>query len=235
MYNPLYGYFLGKPMPSTTFNHQSRRAQLQQRLKNAIKTKHIIRKEMKVGTPIDLHITSECDCCICLETLKPTNIAVPPCGHKYCFTCLMENAKVSRACPLCRETIVPELPRREMSDENFGEFIASNLVDAVDKMFEIEFQDNEKEEPATSESPAPDAQLDRYIQESQEGSQEGSQESSQESSQEGSEDDDEYVNELIEDIKERRPDFNKTHEELFRIMYETVNNACVDMCEFYEK
>ena len=248
------GHFLGKSMPSTTFTHQSRRAVLQQRLKNTIKKKNVIRREMKVGKQIDLHITSECECCICLETLKPNNIAIPPCGHKYCFTCLMENAKVSRACPLCREIIVPELPRRNMSDEKLGETIANNLALAVDEILDIQVQeDNSHNEEGSSdlsscgydEDPSQESEnlvgdelTETENNEDAEESHEDEpnvEESDAEEDYDEDDDDDEFLNELIEDIKERRETFNETHEEIFKIMYYTVHSACVDMCEFYEK
>ena len=231
------GYFLGKTMPTTTFTHQSRRAVLQQRLKDTIKKRNVIRRG-KVGKQIDLHITSECECCICLETLKPNNIAIPPCGHKYCFTCLMENAKVSRACPLCRETIVPELPRRVMSDEKLGETIANNLALAVDEILDIQVQEDNSSDLCScgyDDDSSYDEVPSQETENNEDAEEPDAEEPDAEDDSDEDDDDDEFLNELIEDIRERREDFNETHEEIFKTMYYTVHSACIDMCEFYEK
>ena len=82
------------------------------RLYKTIKSKKSKHKIMKVGKPVDLHINSESECAICLETLSDKNIAVTPCGHKFCFTCIAENLTISKACPLCRATIGKEQQKK---------------------------------------------------------------------------------------------------------------------------
>jgi hypothetical protein len=89
---------------------------------------------MKVGKPVDLMLTSECECVICMETLSAKNIAVTPCGHKFCFTCLMENFKSSNKCPLCREVVAPEIPRPRLDDEDIGEFVYLNGQEMVQEV-----------------------------------------------------------------------------------------------------
>ena len=110
---------------------QSRRSILKGHLKNAIRRRKVGHREMKIGKPVDLHLTSECECVICMETLSAKNIAVTPCGHKFCFTCLMENFKSSNKCPLCREVVAPEIPRPRLDDEEIGECVYLNGQEIV--------------------------------------------------------------------------------------------------------
>ena len=90
-------------------------------LREAIKARKTEKKEMKVGKPIDLQLTAECECAICLETLSANNISVTPCGHKFCFTCLAENMRRSQKCPMCRAPLAKRAPGKEMTDEKFSE------------------------------------------------------------------------------------------------------------------
>ena len=113
---------------------QTRRSILKGHLKDAIRRRKVSSREMKVGKPVDLLITSECECVICLEKLSPTNIAVTPCGHKFCFTCLMENFKSSRKCPLCREVVAPEIPRPRLDDDDIGELVYLNGGEMVSEI-----------------------------------------------------------------------------------------------------
>ena len=41
-------------------------------------------------------------CNICFETLGPTNQTTTPCGHTFCFTCIIEAYKRKTTCPCCR-------------------------------------------------------------------------------------------------------------------------------------
>ena len=112
-------------MPST--NHsRDRHALLSSRLKDAIRRRRVTVREMKVGKAVDLQITSESECPICLEALRSKNIAVTPCGHKFCFTCIVENFKTSKSCPMCRGPLCPEIPRPRLDDSDVGEMVYLN-------------------------------------------------------------------------------------------------------------
>lgn len=113
---------------------RSRRSVLKGKLRAAIRRRKVPTKEMKVGKPVDLQLTSECECVICMETLSAKNIAVTPCGHKFCFTCLMENFKSSNKCPLCREVVAPEIPRPRLDDEDIGDFVYLNGQEMVQEV-----------------------------------------------------------------------------------------------------
>jgi len=41
-------------------------------------------------------------CNICFEMMGPTNQTTTPCGHTFCFTCIIEAYKRKSTCPCCR-------------------------------------------------------------------------------------------------------------------------------------
>lgn len=57
------------------------------------------------------------DCCICLETLGNTNITTTPCGHTFCFSCLMKSMDLKNTCPYCRTNLREEEDIIEESDD----------------------------------------------------------------------------------------------------------------------
>jgi len=46
-------------------------------------------------------------CAVCLEVLKPINVSITACGHKYCTSCLLLSLKTKNTCPTCRAEIEP--------------------------------------------------------------------------------------------------------------------------------
>jgi len=56
------------------------------------------------------------DCIICLEPLKPYNISVTKCGHKFCFSCIANSLQYKNTCPYCREELVQI--REDVEDED---------------------------------------------------------------------------------------------------------------------
>lgn len=58
------------------------------------------------------------DCCICLETLGNTNITTTPCGHTFCFSCLMKSMDLKNTCPYCRTNLREEEDIIEESDDD---------------------------------------------------------------------------------------------------------------------
>ena len=75
---------------------------LKSRLRDAIKNKRSGKKVIKTSDTAPIHIESDAECAICLEPLKAKNLAVTPCGHSFCFSCIAENLSRSKKCPLCR-------------------------------------------------------------------------------------------------------------------------------------
>ena len=44
-------------------------------------------------------------CNICYEELGDKNTTTTPCGHKFCFQCIIEALQYNNNCPCCRETL----------------------------------------------------------------------------------------------------------------------------------
>ena len=58
------------------------------------------------------------DCCVCLETLGNTNVTTTPCGHTFCFSCLMKCMDLKNTCPYCRTNLREEEDIIEESDDD---------------------------------------------------------------------------------------------------------------------
>lgn len=50
----------------------------------------------------------EKECVICYEVLQSTNLCVPPCGHEFCFKCMMQHVQRNNGCPCCRAPLIEE-------------------------------------------------------------------------------------------------------------------------------
>lgn len=57
---------------------------------------------------IDIDTFSENSTCpICLNNIiDSTNSAITPCGHKFCFNCIIESLQTIYTCPICREILL---------------------------------------------------------------------------------------------------------------------------------
>lgn len=59
----------------------------------------------------------EKECAICYDTLGTTNTCTTPCGHEFCFKCMMEALNHNNSCPCCRSTLKEEVVEEEDSDD----------------------------------------------------------------------------------------------------------------------
>lgn len=48
------------------------------------------------------------ECCICYETIGKTNNCTTPCGHDFCFKCMVKCLTQNSACPYCRTALIEE-------------------------------------------------------------------------------------------------------------------------------
>ena len=48
------------------------------------------------------------ECSICYDELTARNVAIPPCGHPFCFNCMMKHTMRSETCPCCRANLIEE-------------------------------------------------------------------------------------------------------------------------------
>jgi hypothetical protein len=44
------------------------------------------------------------ECAICYEEIGKTNQCVTPCGHEFCFKCMIKSFQTNDTCPMCRST-----------------------------------------------------------------------------------------------------------------------------------
>lgn len=42
------------------------------------------------------------ECAICYDTFENINVCVTPCGHSFCFKCMMKSLNMNDSCPCCR-------------------------------------------------------------------------------------------------------------------------------------
>ena len=103
---------------------------------------------------LDSLSSSNCDddkCPICLEKLKDTNLAITPCGHKFCFTCLNEHSCRSQDCPMCRADIQTNKIRKIMYNDIFNSAVHTmnnstptliRLIEDIKHKFLILFADH---------------------------------------------------------------------------------------------
>lgn len=61
---------------------------------------------MTTLTPIEY---AQHECSICYDELGTTNTCTTPCGHEFCFKCMMEALNHNNTCPCCRSTLKEEV------------------------------------------------------------------------------------------------------------------------------
>jgi len=81
------------------------------------------------------------ECCICYESIGNQNNCTTPCGHKFCFVCMMKSLGVNNTCPCCRAVLVEEEKEDDDEDENDDEYLDSD--DDDDSISEIRDSDME--------------------------------------------------------------------------------------------
>ena len=64
---------------------------------------------LDTASPIDGgYVRPEERCSLCLDRLGSRGVTTsPPCGHLFCWTCLLESLARTLDCPLCRQKVSP--------------------------------------------------------------------------------------------------------------------------------
>ena len=65
-------------------------------------------------------------CVICQEPLQKVNKIILSCTHEFCATCILNNLKYTRKCPLCRFEIVKD-PFHSL-ERSVAKFIVSEVI-----------------------------------------------------------------------------------------------------------
>ena len=66
------------------------------------------------------HLIEKRECGICLDDIRTDNLASAPCGHQFCFTCILRAFCTSNECPYCRREFI-DMPSEDDSDEEYEE------------------------------------------------------------------------------------------------------------------
>ena len=85
------------------------------------------------------------ECVICYEEFEGTNICITPCGHKFCFKCMMKSLNNNNTCPCCRSVLKEEEDEESLNDDMFDDdsFVSddtslnSSAVDDIDTITNI--------------------------------------------------------------------------------------------------
>jgi hypothetical protein len=84
------------------------------------------------------------ECSICYETLDPRrNMCVTPCGHDFCFVCIMTSLAWRTSCPCCREPLMPT--RATDATTTFGLGLALEPGLASQAAYEMAYEAEEGE------------------------------------------------------------------------------------------
>jgi hypothetical protein len=73
----------------------------------------------------DFNSEEQIECAICFEEIGSSNNCVTPCGHKFCFNCIVKSTRQNNSCPCCRGPLGEPIPDNEddyEEGEEEGEF-----------------------------------------------------------------------------------------------------------------
>ena len=74
---------------------------------------------------------NEIECIICLEKINQNNnSAITPCGHKFCFNCILQSIQTLNTCPYCREILINISDNNENNMENIDDL---NSIERIAK------------------------------------------------------------------------------------------------------
>jgi len=79
----------------------------------------------------DLNDDSITECVICFEEIGKTNSCVTPCGHKFCFNCMVKALKKKDTCPMCRTALQEESEEESDSDSDSNTEFSSYFGDEI--------------------------------------------------------------------------------------------------------
>ncbi len=85
------------------------------------------------------------ECAICFEHIGHTNNCVTPCGHEFCFKCMVKSYQINDTCPMCRSTYlekdecledsytIESDSEDEYDDETIYVDTAANMINITEK------------------------------------------------------------------------------------------------------
>ncbi|KAK7794727.1 hypothetical protein R5R35_009618 [Gryllus longicercus] len=69
------------------------------------KVQRVCNEEMNTESVVSEKTDSNMYCYLCMEKRK--NSSATPCGHLFCWNCIIDSVRVKPVCPLCRERVLP--------------------------------------------------------------------------------------------------------------------------------
>ena len=91
------------------------------------------------------------ECSICYEEFCNKNVSITPCGHKFCFSCIIRAVSYNKECPICRSRIAEESdPETEDDDDE------ETLYDTEDNENGDEESDDDDSDDDDDDEPEPD-------------------------------------------------------------------------------
>ena len=82
------------------------------------------------------------ECCICYDEIGKTNVTTTPCGHTFCFRCIVKCLETNNKCPYCREVLREEVEEEEEEegDEDEDEYTYASEDEDDNSLFEPNWQ-----------------------------------------------------------------------------------------------
>ena len=89
------------------------------------------------------------ECPICFDEIQTTNACTTPCGHSFCFKCVVKAMQQNAKCPCCREPLTESdtEEEKEEEDEDDSEYEEEEEEDADDSTIDTNFQDDAEDGP----------------------------------------------------------------------------------------
>lgn len=63
-------------------------------------------------------VNNPIECCVCFDTIQKTNNCTTPCGHMFCFDCIVKCINKNNKCPYCRTMLDLSKDSDSESSEN---------------------------------------------------------------------------------------------------------------------
>jgi len=85
-------------------------------------------------------------CAICLEEIQQTNNCTTPCGHHFCFKCMIQSLQTNTACPMCRNELIPDSDIKQENDDDDDEEDGNYEDDEDDDGESLEYDSDDEED-----------------------------------------------------------------------------------------
>ena len=81
------------------------------------------------------------ECPICFDEIQSTNACTTPCGHSFCFKCVIKSLQANEACPCCRASLVEKDANENEEGSGYEE------DDSDDSTVDSDFEEDDEDGP----------------------------------------------------------------------------------------